>query len=226
MLAEGVADGGTDAKHIGRTELDVVLDVIVVDLGPDKYVGQVVPNVIPDTETKVFHEMVAGGVEDASAGGNAAGSRVGKREVSGGNADAGKQIGSKPLGNPRLEERVKVGEEGPVGLAIVGVAEGVVPPGNFRVKTEVVFEADVVGADAEVRAPLQVRRMKAHGVIVRSRGHESAAAEEEVSMLSGREVSEKKNYGRGSEQRKFSQYTLLSVRCGLLECHHGFVAHR
>ena len=45
-------------------------------------------------------------------------------------------------------------------------------------------------------------------------------------MLSSSEVSEKKNYGRGSEQRKFSQYTLLSVRCGLLECRHGLVAHR
>jgi len=78
VLAEGVADGGADAKHIRRTELDVVLDVIVVNLGPDKYVGQVVPNVIAETETKVFHEVIAGGVEDASAGGNAAGSRVGK----------------------------------------------------------------------------------------------------------------------------------------------------
>jgi hypothetical protein len=39
VLTDGIADGRADAKHVRGAELDVVLDVIVVNLGPDKYVG-------------------------------------------------------------------------------------------------------------------------------------------------------------------------------------------
>jgi len=111
--------------------------------------------------------MVAGGVEDASAGGNAAGSGIGKGEACGGYADAGQEIESKPLVDPGLEKRVKVGKERAVGLAIVGVAQGLVPPGNFRVKTQVVLESDVVGADAEEGATLFIWRMETHRVVDR-----------------------------------------------------------
>ena len=164
--------------------------------------------------------MVAGGVEDASAGGNAAGSGVGKGEVCGGYTDAGKEIESKPLVDPGLEERVEVSKEGTVGLAIVGVAQGLVPPGNFRVKTQVVLESDVVGADAEEGATLFRGRVEAHGVVVRRRGHEGATADQDIPLLGRGEAGEQNNRTGGCERREFFQYSPLVNSCGLLEHTH------
>jgi hypothetical protein len=219
-LAYGVANRGADAKQIGGIEFHVILDVIVVNLGADEDVRQAVPHLVTDPSANVFHEVIAAVKEGASAGGNAAGRRVGEREAVAGNADSGKDIKAELLGQFWLKQNVEVGEEGANGLAIVRIVAALVPPGGFRVEAEAVLEVDEVAADVEVSTTLFGGRLEVHRIIIDGRGHENAAAKHDVGLLGSGEVGEQKNRTNEREQREFSQIHPLVSLCGLAEGPH------
>ena len=174
-----------------------------MNFGADKDVGQAVPNVVAKAAAEIFHEVVAAGVVDAA--GNV--TRGQQLEAIASDADASKKIQAKllVLADLRLEERVDVGEDRAVGLAVARIVGLMVSPSGFCVKAEMVFESDVVNADVDVGAALFRWWLEVHRVIVRGRRHERAAADHEVCLLSGSECGKQKNGAGGYKSREFSQ---------------------
>jgi hypothetical protein len=177
-------------------ELDIVLDVIVVNFGADKDVGQAVPNVIADPTAKVFHEVIAAGVVDA-AGDVTRGQEI---ESGAGDANASKEIEAEFLAHTGLEERVDVGEDRAIGLAVARVVGLMISPSGFCVKAEVAFlEADVVTAYADVSSAFLRGWHEVNGVAVGGGRHEGATADHDVHLLCGSEAGKQKNSTRGYE---------------------------
>jgi hypothetical protein len=215
LLAEGVSDRRAYAKHVVRIETLIVVDVVVVTLGTHEDVGQVVPKIIAEASAEILHEVIAGGVVDAS--GDAAGGK--EVEVVAGNADTGQNIEAKFPGQLGLEEHVDVGQDGAIGFVAV-IACLVIPPGGFYVNAEAVPEGDDVSAEAGVDAAFFDRRLKGYDVAGGGQRRENAAATQDVSLLGRGEVGEQKNDTRGKEEREFSQYKSLVSWFGLLEFTH------
>jgi len=174
---EGVSDGKANAKHVVRVELDVVLDMVVVNLGTDK---DVVPDRIADAGADVLHEVIAVGVVDA-AGDVTRGRKI---EPGGSDANPAQEFEANFLAKAGLEERVDVGEGGAVFLETVVVS---LPysKGSFEIKAEApVLEADKVSADVEVGATFFRRRLEVYRLAGGRRGHEGAAADGDINLLS------------------------------------------
>jgi len=138
--AEGVADGGADSDHVVRVELDIVLDVVVVNLGADKDLS---PNVVANPGAKMFQEVVAVGVVDAA--GDVA--RVCQVESVAGDADAAKEIQANLIAQARLKESVHVREDGAKHF-ITGIVRLMDSKGGFDIEAETfVAKAHEVSAD-------------------------------------------------------------------------------
>ena len=159
LLAEGVADGRADAKHVAGVEPLIVLDVVVVSLRAHEDVRQVVPNVVTEAGAEVLHEMIAAGEVDAS--GAAAG--IDDVEPVAGNADAGHDVESHLLVDLRLEERVRVGEEGAV-IFVAVIVPLLVLPGSFNVNAETMREGNDVTGEAEVESSRFCQRLEGDNV--------------------------------------------------------------
>lgn len=134
----------------------------------NEYVGKAVPNVIANSQSEILHEVIAAGVEGASAGRSATGGGIGEIETVAGNADPGKKIEADFLSNLRLKERIDVAQERTVSFATDRVVSLIVPPGGFNVEAEVMFEANIIAACVDVSATSFGRRAK-HGCGSRGR---------------------------------------------------------
>ena len=211
-MTDGIADRGTNTKNVVCVELGIVLDVVVVDLRADENIGEAVPDIVANAAAKVFHEVIAAGVEGASPSRNAAGRNERAGKTGSGHADAGKDVETKLLADAGLIERVDVSEEGTVGFIDVRVVRPLVSPGDLRVKAETVLELDEVAADAEVSTTLFRGWLKGDRGIARGRGHQGTAAKQDIALLGRGEVAGEKKQTGGSEQSEFFQYGPLFVR--------------
>jgi hypothetical protein len=225
LLAEGVSDRPAHAKHVVRAETLIVVDVIVVPLGTHEDVGQAVPKIIAKAAADILHEVIAGGVVNAS--GAAAGAK--EVEAVAGNADTGKKVEAKFLSQLGLEERVDISKDRAI-IGVTVVASLVIPPGGFYVEAEPMPEGDNVTPEAGVDPTFFDQWLEAYDVTGFGRRQEDAGADQDVSLLGrgevGEQVREHKNGTRGKEQREFSQYKSLVSWFGLLEFTHQTGATR
>jgi hypothetical protein len=212
-VTKGVADGSADAKHVIGAKLEVVLDMVVVNFGAYEYIGKTVPNVVTNASANVFHKVIAAVVEGASTGGDAARGGVGDRKAIAGDAYPGKDIEAQLLSETRLEEHVDVGEKRTVGFADVGIVGALISPRDFGIQAEAVLELDEIAPDADIGAALFSGRLEGDGVIVRGRGHECAAANQDIALLGSGEIDQQDKPTCGCEQRELFQYTPLFALC-------------
>ena len=109
----------------------------------------------------------------------------------------------------RLEQRIKVGQNGAVGLAIKGVVPLLILPGRFHVEAEAgVFEADVIRVETNVYAVLFRRRQEGFRAGDGRGGPKRAAADGKVKLLGVSERS-RQDHARGCGERELSQYSPL-----------------
>ena len=186
VAADGVADRRSNAKDVVAVEFNIVLDVVVVNLGPHKHV---VPDVVADAGTQVLHEVIAAGVVDATAEVAALHDRW-LVEARGGDADATHQVKAHFLAQLGLIQGVKVGENGTVVYVFAGIHSLAGSPGGFNIEAKTVLETGDIAADVEVSAAL-FRRLLKENSRVRGRGrNQCSAADKKVQLLGRREMGE------------------------------------
>lgn len=166
--AEGVADGRADAEHVVGVELDIVMDVVVVNLGANENLS---PDIVANTAAKMFHEVIAAGVVDAT--GSVA--RGGQVESVAGDADAGEKVQAKLIAQAWLEERIHVREDR-AKLLITGIVRLMDSKSGFNIQAKAfVAKAHEVSADIHVGAALFRWWLEVQDSNGRSRGHKRAA---------------------------------------------------
>jgi len=157
-----MSDRGADSEHVVGVELHIVLDVVVVKFGPEK---EVVPKVVANTGAKVFHEVIAARVVNASDDRVAARIGVEPIEARAGNTDAAHKIEANFAGDMRLVEKVESTQEGAVGFTVIRIDRAAVPPGGFDLKTQAVPGADNIPAQADVAATFLWRLLETYRVV-------------------------------------------------------------
>ena len=147
------------------------------------------PEVITKAAADILHEVVLGGVVDATAE-VAARSRVGNVETRAGNADAAEEIEAEFFADLGLKECIEVGENRPIGFIakIAGLAGA---PRGFDIEAETMLEADNVSSDAEIGPTFFGEITDCQRTVAGRGGHERAAEEHNVTLLGGGEVARK-----------------------------------
>jgi hypothetical protein len=184
VVADGISDGSAHAEYVvGAEHVGVVLNVVVVNFGAHE---KVVPHVVADAAAQILHEVITGGVVDAT-GEVAARGGVGHIEAGAGDADAAKEISADFLSQLGLEQRIEVGEDGTIGF-VAEVARLTRSPGSLHIEAEAPLEADNISADAEIRATFfRNVAIGQRSAIGRGR-YQGAAKEHNVALLGGGEV--------------------------------------
>lgn len=212
-MTEGVAHGGTGAKHVIGVEPEIVLDVVVVNLGADEDAS---PNAVANASAEMLQEVSTAGVVNASravAGGD-------EVEAIAGNAEAAHKVEADFFAQLRLEEQVGVGEDGPVSL-VAEVVSLPIPPGTFDIDAEAMPRTDDIQAEADVGAVFFLRRLEGREIPLAGGGQKGGAADHDVHLLLSRsEAGKQKNRTHGCEQREFSQYSPHVNSFGILEFTH------
>ena len=181
VVADGVPDGRADAEYVvGAKNVGVILNVVVVNLGADK---EMVPDVIAETGAEILHEVITGGVVDAT-GKVAARSGIRHVEACAGDADTAEKIETDLLAQLRLEERVEVGQDRTVGF-VAEVTRLTSSLSSFNVEAEALLEANNIPANAEVSSTL-LRDVSGKQLIRAGRGRQQSTAEKHDVALLGR----------------------------------------
>lgn len=179
IVADGISDRRAHTEDVvGAKHIGVVLNMVVVNFGANK---EMVPDVIAETGAKILHEVIAGGVVDATRK-VAAGSGIRHIETGAGNADAAKKIEADFFAELGLEERIKVGQDGAVGF-VAEITRLTRSPGCLHVEAEASLEANNVSANAEIRATL-FRDVSGSQLVRAGRGRQKSTAEKhDVALL-------------------------------------------
>ena len=137
-----VSDRSSHAEEVVGAEIvSIVLDMIVVNLGPDKYMS---PNVVSDPGSKMLHEVVAADVKGAATE-KVARRRIRRIEPNTLTADAGHEVRANLLAEARLVHTVEVIKDWPVRLSEnIGSLTG--PPRGFKTEAKAVMKRDDVEA--------------------------------------------------------------------------------
>ena len=181
VVTDCVSDGAADTEDVVGVELDVILDVVVVNLGADK---EVVPNVVAQTAAEVFHEVITAAVIDAATE-VTAGGHFRYVEARAGDADAAEEVGADSLGDFRLEDSVEVGQDGTVSRVLeIRIVALTSPPGGFNAKADAVLESDYVAANVDVSAALFRRLLEVPHAAGRGGRYKGATADHDVPLLS------------------------------------------
>ena len=136
---DGVPDRGSDAKHVGITELILIHDVVVMRFWTEE---DMVPEVITDTAAHVDEEVIVADVARAKV--KAIGSVDESIEASGLPPNAAHQVCAELLVESGLEDAVEIEKDRTVGLSAgPAVLTTTSPPCGFEVKADAAVEDDV-----------------------------------------------------------------------------------